>query len=126
MHKGFIMTPTETVETFIEAWNQMDWDKVVGLLDEAVVYHNIPMEKLEGRAAAESFIRGMQANAVDWITLNIAASGNIVLTERIDNFDMKSGNKVSVPVMGTFEIKDGKIIAWRDYFDLNTFVSQMS
>ncbi len=89
------MTPTETVETFIEAWNQMDWDKVVGLLDEAVVYHNIPMEKLEGRAAAESFIRGMQANAVDWITLNIAASGNIVLTERIDNFDMKSGNKVS-------------------------------
>ena len=120
------MTPTETVETFIEAWNQMDWDKVIGLLDEAVVYHNIPMEKLEGRAAAESFIRGMQADAVDWITLNIAASGNIVLTERIDNFDMKSGKKVSLPVMGTFEVSDGKIIAWRDYFDLNTFVSQMS
>jgi len=28
--------------------------------------------------------------------------------------------------MGTFEIRDQKIIAWRDYFDLNTFVSQMA
>jgi limonene-1,2-epoxide hydrolase len=31
-----------------------------------------------------------------------------------------------VPVMGTFEIENGKIKAWRDYFDLNTFASQMA
>ena len=28
--------------------------------------------------------------------------------------------------MGTFEIEDGKIKAWRDYFDLNTYMSQLS
>jgi len=39
---------------------------------------------------------------------------------------MSSGKDVAVPVMGTFEIRDQKIIAWRDYFDLNTFVSQMA
>jgi hypothetical protein len=26
---------------------------------------------------------------------------------------------VEIPVMGTFEIRDGKIAVWRDYFDLN-------
>jgi limonene-1,2-epoxide hydrolase len=68
----------------------------------------------------------MQADAVDWITLNIAANGSVVLTERIDNFKMSHGKDVSVPVMGTFEIENGKIKAWRDYFDLNTFASQMT
>ena len=27
--------------------------------------------------------------------------------------------------MGTFEVDDGKITAWRDYFDMNQFMSQM-
>jgi limonene-1,2-epoxide hydrolase len=27
--------------------------------------------------------------------------------------------------MGTFELRDGKIAAWRDYFDLNTYMSQL-
>jgi limonene-1,2-epoxide hydrolase len=27
--------------------------------------------------------------------------------------------------MGTFEVRDGKIAAWRDYFDLNQYMSQL-
>ena len=30
---------------------------------------------------------------------------------------------VSLPVMGTFEVHDGKITAWRDYFDLDQFLT---
>ena len=42
---------------------------------------------------------------------------NVVLTERIDTFHV--GDIVApLPVMGTFEIRDGKISAWRDYFDM--------
>ena len=28
---------------------------------------------------------------------------------------------VSLPVMGVFELADGKITAWRDYFDMAQF-----
>jgi len=120
------MTPTEVVENFIDAWNRMDWDAVTNALTDDVVYHNIPMEKLEGKAAAVAFITGMQPEGVDWETLSIAENGNKVLTERIDRFDMPGGKKLELPVMGTFEIENGKIKAWRDYFDLNTFMTQMS
>lgn len=119
-------TNTAVVEAFIDAWNRMDWDAVVGALAEDVVYHNIPMPVIEGRAAAEGFIRGMQPQSVDWVTLSIAENGNKVLTERIDNFVMADGKNLSLPVMGTFEIVDGKIQAWRDYFDLATFTNQVS
>lgn len=119
------MTHTETVEAFIDAWNRMDWDAVIAALDEDVVYHNIPMEPLRGRAAAEQFIRGMQPREVDWKMLSMAEQGKKVLTERVDNFVMANGKSVSLPVMGVFEVEGGKITAWRDYFDLATFTSQM-
>lgn len=119
------MSNIATVEAFIDAWNRMDWDAVVAALDERVVYHNIPMEPLNGRAAAEQFIRGMQPKAVDWRTLAIAEQGNKVLTERVDNFVMADGKQVSLPVMGVFEVEQGRITAWRDYFDLAGFTSQL-
>ena len=120
------MTPTQVVENFIDAWNRMDWEAVVGALADDVIYHNIPMEKLEGKQAAAAFITGMQAEGVDWETISIAENGNKVLTERVDRFDMAGGKKLVIPVMGIFEIENGKIKAWRDYFDLQTFMSQMS
>ena len=120
------MTNSEIVMRFIDAWNRMDWDQVVDLLADDVVYHNIPMEKLEGKAAASAFITGMKPVGVQWDVLSIAENGNKVLTERVDAFDMADGKHVSIPVMGTFEIEQGRIKAWRDYFDLATFIKQMA
>ena len=120
------MTNSEIVIAFVDAWNRMDWEAVVDMLADDVVYHNIPMEKLEGKAAASAFITGMQPESVNWEMLSIAENGNKVLTERVDNFDLPGGKKISLPVMGTFEIENGRIKAWRDYFDLGTFTSQMA
>jgi limonene-1,2-epoxide hydrolase len=121
------MSNTEIVMEFIEAWNQMDWDAVVAAFSEDVVYHNIPMDVLEGKADVAHFITtGMDLKSVNWEVLSIAENGSKVLTERIDNFYLTDGKTVSMPVMGTFEIEDGLIKAWRDYFDLATFTTQMA
>ncbi len=120
------MTNTERVLAYIDAWNRMDWAAVEAALADDVIYHNIPMEKIEGKAAAMGFITGMQAEGVDWQVIAIAENADgVVLTERVDNFDLAGGKKVSLPVMGTFEFTDGRISAWRDYFDLATFTNQM-
>ncbi|MDA0979129.1 MAG: nuclear transport factor 2 family protein [Proteobacteria bacterium] len=120
------MSNTDIVMAFIGAWNDMNWDEAADLLTDDIVWHNIPMEKMEGKAVVDAAIRGMAPEGVDWEVLSIAENGNKVLTERVDRFDMPGGKKIDLPVMGTFEITDGKISAWRDYFDLNTFTSQMA
>ena len=120
------MSNTEIVMAFIQAWNDMDWDAVEDAFAEDVFYHNIPMEPVEGKAAAAAFARGMNPQSVDWEVLNIAENGNAVLTERVDNFVLADGKKLSLPVMGTMIIEDGKIKIWRDYFDLAAFTSQMA
>ena len=98
-----------------------------GYFTDDAVYHNIPIAPVKGRAAIvatlEQFIA--PASNVEFEMLAIAASGNVVLTERIDRFVL-AGKSIAIPVMGTFELTaDGKIKAWRDYFDMQQFTSQM-
>jgi limonene-1,2-epoxide hydrolase len=50
--------------------------------------------------------------------VNLAASGPVVLTERVDRVGAGGGAPVApVPVMGRFEVDAGRITAWYDYFD---------
>jgi limonene-1,2-epoxide hydrolase len=46
------------------------------------------------------------------------------MNERVDSFVM-GPKKIELPVAGVFEIQNGKISAWRDYFDLASFQKQM-
>jgi limonene-1,2-epoxide hydrolase len=48
-----------------------------------------------------------------------------VLTERVDVFVLPQ-RSIELPVMGTFEVRGGKIAAWRDYFDMKQFMDQMA
>jgi limonene-1,2-epoxide hydrolase len=50
--------------------------------------------------------------------LALAEVGNKVLTERLDKLYAADGTLVmAAPVMGIFEVANGKITGWRDYFD---------
>ena len=49
-----------------------------------------------------------------------ARTGNIVMNERTDVMRRKDGGAIPLPVTGVFEIVDGKIAKWRDYFDMAT------
>ena len=51
--------------------------------------------------------------------------GNVVLNERVDRVTM-GGKEIALPFAGLFEIRDGKIAAWRDYFDFATWQRQTS
>ena len=120
-------TPIEIVRRFCSAWSHVDPDEIAGYFTDDAVYHNIPMDPITGRDAIKSFIAGFAGSAeqIDFRVRNIVADGPVVLTERIDVFVMPAG-KVELPVMGTFEVKDGNIAAWRDYFDLKQFMDQMA
>ena len=124
-------SPIEVVRRFCAAWsdNAKAAELAVFFADDAV-YHNIPLAPITGREAIadniSSFIRpgppGIER--IEFRVLNIAADGPIVMTERVDVFTLPD-RSFELPVMGTFEIRDGKIGAWRDYFDINQFTSRM-
>ncbi len=103
------------VREFCDAFSKHDAEALRPFFTEDVVYHNIPMDPAVGIDAAVAFIEGFFGMCESMVIENVhvAVRDNVVLTERIDTFTV--GKVVAPPqVMGTFELRDGKISAWRD------------
>lgn len=107
------------VREFCDAWSKLDADLLTGYFTDDAVYHNIPMAPLEGKEAINAFLAGFLAGVTtaEFTMLNVVSSGDVVMTERVDAFTL-NGRHGAFPVMGIFEVKGGKIAAWRDYFDM--------
>ncbi len=102
-----------------------DADQLASYFTDDAIYHNMPMAPAEGIEAVKAALAGVtQMTSKGWEILHSAVNGDVVLNERVDRFDM-GGTEVSVQVMGVFEIRDGKIARWRDYFDMASFQKQM-
>ena len=114
------MTPIDIVKDFCAAWDRLDWQTIYGHLADDLFYHNIPMAPTHGIAAFKAFFAGFPVSEAAFEIHHIAANGNIVMTERTDRF-LLGGNPIVIRVMGVFEIRDGKIAVWRDYFDMAEF-----
>lgn len=120
-------TPAEVVAEFIASWPGGDAAHLASFFAEDAVYHNIPMDPISGREAIEATFASfmVMAERIEFETLHTAVDGNLVMTERVDRF-ISPERTIVLPVMGSFEVAGGKIRAWRDYFDLAQFTSQMS
>lgn len=119
-------TPNEAlVEAFCAAWKARDVDDILSFFAADAVYHNIPIEPAVGleaiRAVIEMFVP--PADEIEFTIHLMLSHGDVVFTERTDRF-VTGGKTVDLPVAGVFEIREGKIVAWRDYFDLQTFMNQ--
>jgi limonene-1,2-epoxide hydrolase len=119
---------SELVRRFCDAWTArpLDVGAIVAFFSDDAVYHNIPIDPVKGRDAIAQTIAGFTTGVegIEFRMRNLAAVGDTVLTERVDVFQYPHVT-VELPVMGTFEVRDGAIVAWRDYFDLNQFMSQV-
>ena len=124
-------SPIDVVRRFCAAWSDnVGTAELAAFFTDDAIYHNIPLAPVNGREAIanniSSFIRpgAPGIESIQFRVINIVASGPIVMTERVDVFKLPH-KSFELPVMGTFEISDGKIKAWRDYFDTNQFNSRM-
>jgi limonene-1,2-epoxide hydrolase len=100
-------------------------------LSDDCEYDNVPMNKVFGPQAVNDTLAPFMAGAseIEWVIVRQGSSGDttngVVLNERIDRFKM--GEKwIEIPLTGVFEVKNGKIALWRDYFDLAMFQKSLA
>jgi len=113
------------IRDFCAAWSRRNIDELLGYFTPDAVYHNMPLEPLNGLEAIRTTIETFMTPAehVEFEMLALASAGDVVFTERVDHFHMM-GKKIALPVAGVFEVRRGKIAAWRDYFDMQTWLKQ--
>ncbi|MBI4518541.1 MAG: nuclear transport factor 2 family protein [Deltaproteobacteria bacterium] len=115
----------EVVRSFCAAFARRDIDELLGFFTPDAVYHNVPLQPVRGlegiRSTFEMFVA--PAERAEFEILHMASVDDVVLNERIDRF-VVGGRQVSLPVAGVFVVRDGKIAAWRDYFDMQMYLRQ--
>jgi limonene-1,2-epoxide hydrolase len=115
------------VNTFIQRICAKDLEGALELVTDDVEYDNVPMRKVFGPAGIRDTLAPFVAgcSAIDWITHHQACTGDVVMNERTDRFEM-GGRWIDLAVAGLFIVRDGKICLWRDYFDLPSFQKAMA
>lgn len=121
------MEPKAVVDAFLEAFEKLDYDAACALISEDCQYTNMPagMGTVTGPAGVRAVLEPFFAPTLEneFRILRTVCDGNTVINERLDRHRLPD-KWVELPVVGVFEVADGKITLWRDYFDLPTIMSE--
>ncbi|CAM2158207.1 limonene-1,2-epoxide hydrolase (plasmid) [Pararobbsia alpina] len=120
---------TRIATEFFCHWSANRIDEALAMLADDVLYDNVPFPKIVGRENVRAFHADFGIGGiftVDWQVTQIAASADVALNERVDIFHHENGGAITLPVMGTITVKEGKITVWRDYFDPGDFDRQLA
>jgi limonene-1,2-epoxide hydrolase len=108
------------ISEFCESWPHLKREDFVALFTEDAVYRNIPFpgDVIGGEGVADVLlpIAGKLAG-IEATVLRVGELGDTVFAERLEVFRRTTGEVYELPVVGVFEFRDGRVSAWRDYFD---------
>ena len=149
------MSNIEVVQNFITAWDNLDFVAIKSAVSDDIFYQNIPFAAVAdlddlrqfgdsvaamvnagdggmpitpiiGLPAFSKFLETIkQFDWTRWHVKSIAEDQNMVFTDRVDTFGFVGGGSISVGVIGLFEVREGLIHVWRDFFSLQEFQSQI-
>jgi limonene-1,2-epoxide hydrolase len=111
--------PIAVMTRFCAAWKASDPDVLIEFIAEDATFQNMMDEPWVGREQIHQVFRSFftVTPKIDFTIRNIAASGSTVLIERVDVCTTTEGVTAHLPLTGVFELRDGRIVAWRDYYD---------
>lgn len=117
-------TAAAAVDALLLAASQRDYAAVTALVTDDVEYQNMMLPAVHGPQALGETLDMLlsMCTASEWVTHVQVADGDTVLNERTDRFEI-NGTWVELPVAGAFVVRDGRVARWRDYFDLQTFMT---
>ena len=115
-----------TVEGFLYALQDEDFDTAEAALADDLVYENVGFSRMRGGRKVGKLFRKMEGRIGFEVKFHrVAADGNAVLTERTDALIL-GPLRLQFWVCGVFELRDGRITLWRDYFDAFDFLKAIA
>ena len=122
-----VENPEDIVNLFISKIESRELDAALEHVSDDCYYDNVPIGDMNGKEDMLQFLSGLLKGEgqVEFEVVRQTCSGNTVMNERLDRFNTASGRSIEIPVMGVFEVNEGLITFWRDYFDNGMFLRQL-
>jgi limonene-1,2-epoxide hydrolase len=107
----------ELVRDFLLIWERRDTEQIVAACTEDAVWHFRPLKPIIGRHAIRAFAQRYATIPGGPYEIRLqVATDRVVMNERTDHVT-HNGKSITLATCGVFEIENGQIKAWRDYFD---------
>ena len=118
----------ETVLKMWKALSDFDFDTLKSCLHPEVHYEDVPTEDAgaigPGNVVARLSVAWDHIDRQIQETHRIAADGDVVFLDHTETWIFKTGETVGHRFATMHELKDGQIIKWSDFWDVNNFVGQ--
>ena len=110
--------PIDVVTDFLNAIQNSDPETVISMVADDIVYSNVSLPTIRGKDRFTRVVRTYFQYHLGFQVLvhRIAQNGSSVLTERTDAVFV-GPFRMQFWVCGAFEVHDGRVTLWRDYFD---------
>ena len=120
-------SPNEVVKAFMAAMEKKDYATGLQYVADGCEYMNGPIGTVKGPGGVRAMLEPFFTPVVEqtFIVKREVVNGPVVFLERLDRHLMPTG-WVELPVTGVFEVHDGRITVWHEYFDLATLQKQMT
>ncbi|MDV7134260.1 limonene-1,2-epoxide hydrolase family protein [Williamsia muralis] len=108
----------EIARSFLELLALGDLGAAMELVHPDIDYTNVGVSTIRGKSRVAKLFKVMENPRAGFGVqfINVTTDGPVVLTERIDELTFGRFS-MQFWVCGRFEIADGLITVWRDYFD---------
>jgi limonene-1,2-epoxide hydrolase len=121
--------PAAVVDAFLAAMEAKDYAAATPFVAADCRYENMnaPGTVHVGPAGVVGFLEPFFApiSKNEFHVLRRAVAGPVVFIERLDRH-LFGSKWVELPVTGVFEVKEGRIVFYRDYFDAQVLTSQLA
>lgn len=113
-------TPIEIVTTLLDEFARGDVPAALETIDDDIAYTNVSLPTIRGKRKVAGVLGGVarkESVGFNYRMINVSADDTgVVLTERVD--ELRFGRlHLQFWVCGRFEVREGRITVWRDYFD---------
>jgi limonene-1,2-epoxide hydrolase len=116
-----------TVRRMLDAWNRTDFDEVAGLFAVDGIFHSVMRQPISGREAIRRHLGTLQSakpgNEVHIEIRHIGVIDGLVFAERLDRVVI-NGKSGQIPAVGIFEVRNGEVAHWREYYDRETLLRE--
>ena len=115
------------VEGFWAALYDRDWDRIASFFADDGEYTDVPSPDDDVARGPEQIVRRLRLG-IEPITdyehhlRLMVADGDTVVTEHAETWRWHTGEEVTLPFCSVQELRDGKIVRWWDYWDLQTLL----
>ncbi len=112
------------VRGFLAAWERRDTEHIMRCWADDGAYHALSIPPIVGREAFRRFVTRFEQVPGGRLEIRRqVASDDVVMNERVDHLTFR-GRPLVVPICAVFEIRDGRIAAWREYYDPALFAAR--